>query len=218
MPSRTGINYRLDPSFRSQSRFQSKSGSTSEQYVKQRRTETVFKTSYRYEKEEVQTSRTSSVVSVSSPLKKKESRTPTKEGKSLVPVKGSTQSRNTPLISIYNTKPLDSSYGTFLKGSFDDKDPPQVPQRDQNVPPPIPKREIQDPLIVPKQKENEREQAILSFLSRFAKETKIIDDEVTLADEIKIEKSVTIIDVNSTKLNMYLINNSFYFAGELKAS
>ena len=184
MPSRTGINYRLDPSFRSQSRFQSKSGSTSEQYVKQRRTETVFKTSYRYEKEEVQTSRTSSVVSVSSPLKKKESRTPTKEGKSLVPVKGSTQSRNTPLISIYNTKPLDSSYGTFLKGSFDDKDPPQVPQRDQNVPPPIPKREIQDPLIVPKQKENEREQAILSFLSRFAKETKIIDDEVTLADEI----------------------------------
>ena len=151
--SRSNKNITANSSFRSQSQLKARAKTTTLQFVKNTRRESVFKSVYQYEEKEIQTSRTSSVVSIVSPpviqeTKPRQRYSPEKKNTSLVPVKSSTVDPKPPLLSVYNTKTRDDSYQQF-QHSLDKKDPPPVPKRAHKISPPIPPREAKVPPPIP---------------------------------------------------------------------
>ena len=152
--SRSNKNITANSSFRSRSQLKARAKTTTQQFVKNTRRETVFKSVYQYEEKEIQTSRTSSVVSIIGPpviqeTKPRQRHLPEKKSNAyLVPVKSSTVDSKPPLLSVYNTKPRDGLYQQF-QHSFDKKDPPPVPRRGNTISPPIPPRAAKAPPPLP---------------------------------------------------------------------
>ena len=151
---RSNKNITPNSSFRSQSQLKARAKATTQQFVKNTRRETVFKSVYQYEEKEIQTSRTSSVVSIIGPPVIQETKPrqrnllEKKNNASLVPVKSSTVDSKPPLLSVYNTRPRYGLYEQF-QHSFDKKDPPSVPKRGKKISPPIPPREAKAPPPLP---------------------------------------------------------------------
>ena len=158
MLSPTGLQFRSNSNITAnsslrQSQLKPRAKTTTQQFVKNTRRETVFKSVYQYEEKEIQTSRTSSVVSIVGPpviqeTKPRQKHSPEKKNTSLVPVKSCTVDPKPPLLSVYNTKTRDDLYQQF-QHSLDKKDPPPVPKRGQKISPPIPPREAKVPPPIP---------------------------------------------------------------------